>query len=149
MTTPTLTPPPPAATAAAALEARVIILETQLAATLPTLATKADLARLEGKMDVMNERQEGRANRLEEKIDAMDARHEARMDAMDARHEARANQLDEKMDAMDARHDAQVKQMKENTDAQMDALSNRLLIRFAIIAIGASALVAAAIKYLP
>lgn len=60
------------------LEDRVTILETRFDTTLPTLATKADIAevktdmaeirtdmvRLEGKMDAMNERLDG-------KIDAM------------------------------------------------------------------------------
>ncbi len=53
------------------IEERVTVLETRFDTILPTLATKADVAvvateitRLEGKMDVMNERLEG-------KIDAM------------------------------------------------------------------------------
>jgi len=46
------------------LEERVTILETRFDAILPTLATKEDIARLEGKMDAMNERLGGR-------IDAM------------------------------------------------------------------------------
>ena len=53
------------------IEERVTVLETRFDTILPTLATRADVAvvateitRLEGKMDVMNERLEG-------KIDAM------------------------------------------------------------------------------
>ncbi len=75
------------------LEDRVTILETRLDTILPTLATKediagakaelvteiadvrTDIARLEGKMDAMNERLEGKIDtsneRLEGKIDAM------------------------------------------------------------------------------
>ncbi len=54
-----------------ALEDRVTILETRFDAVLPTLATKADLARLEGKMDAMDERLEGRIANLETKMDAL------------------------------------------------------------------------------
>ena len=53
------------------LEERVTVLETRLDTILPTLATKADIVRLEGKMDAMNERLEGRIDRLEVKIDNM------------------------------------------------------------------------------
>lgn len=57
------------------LEERVTILETRLDTILPTLATKEDIARLEGKMESMNERLGGRIDsaneRLEGKIDAM------------------------------------------------------------------------------
>ena len=53
------------------LEDRVTILETRFDAVLPTLATKADLARLEGKMDAMDERLEGRIDNLETKMDAL------------------------------------------------------------------------------
>ena len=56
------------------LEDRVTILETRFDAVLPTLATKADLARLEGKMDAMDERLEGRIANLETKMEGkMDA----------------------------------------------------------------------------
>ena len=75
------------------LEDRVTILETRLDTVLPTLATKADIAeiktdmaRLEGKMDAMNERQEG-------KIDAMDARLEGRIDRLEEK-------VDTKIDAL-------------------------------------------------
>ncbi len=57
------------------LEERVTILETRLDTILPTLATKEDIARLEGKMDAMDARLGGRIDatnrRLEGKIDAM------------------------------------------------------------------------------
>ncbi len=46
------------------VEERVTILETRLDTILPTLATKDDIARLEGKMETMNER-------LESKIEGM------------------------------------------------------------------------------
>ena len=73
-----------------ALEERVTILETRLDAILPTLATKADIAevrteiaevridivRLEGKMDAMNKRLEGKINAVNE-INAMNARIDA------------------------------------------------------------------------
>ena len=79
------------------LEDRMTILETRFDTILPTLATKADIAeiktdmaRMEGKMEAMNERQNGK----------------------------------------------------------IDALGNRLLIRFAIIAIGVATLAVAAAKYL-
>ena len=46
------------------LEERVTVLETRLDTILPTLATKADIARLEGKMDAMNERLEGKIDNM-------------------------------------------------------------------------------------
>ena len=67
------------------LEERVTILETRLDTILPTLATKedvadvkADIARLEGKMDAMNERLEGKIEagntRLDRRIDTLEYR---------------------------------------------------------------------------
>ena len=57
------------------LEDRVTALETRLDTILPTLATKEDIARLEGKIDASNERLEGKMDasneRLEGKIDTM------------------------------------------------------------------------------
>ena len=53
------------------LEERVTILETRFDTILPTLATKEDIARLEGKMGAMNERLEGKIGGLDGKIDAM------------------------------------------------------------------------------
>ena len=58
-----------------ALEERATMLETRLDTTLPTLATKEDVARLEGKMDAMNERLVG-------KIEAGNARLDRRIDAL-------------------------------------------------------------------
>ena len=46
------------------LDERVTVLETRLDTILPTLATKADIARLEGKMDAMNERLEGKIDNM-------------------------------------------------------------------------------------
>ena len=57
------------------LDERVTVLETRLDTVLPTLATKADIVRLEGKMDAMNERLEG-------KVDAMNERLEGRIDRL-------------------------------------------------------------------
>ena len=53
------------------LEDRVTILETRLDTVLPTLATKEDIARLDGKMDAMEERLNGKIDRLDAKIDAI------------------------------------------------------------------------------
>lgn len=90
------------------LEERVTILETRLDTILPTLATKEDIARLEGKMDAMDERLNG------------------------------------KMDAMDERLSGKI----DGTNERIDAISNRLLIRFAGIAIAAMGIGIAAAKYL-
>ena len=51
------------------LEERVTVLETRLDTILPTLATKADIVRLEGKMDAMNERLEGKIDAINERLD--------------------------------------------------------------------------------
>ena len=48
--------------------AAVTVLETRLDTILPTLATKADIARLEGKMDAMNERLEGKIDAINERL---------------------------------------------------------------------------------
>ena len=68
------------------LEERVTIPETRLDTILPTLATKEDIARLEGKMDAMYERLDGKIDavndRLEGKIDAMNARLDGKIDAL-------------------------------------------------------------------
>jgi hypothetical protein len=68
------------------LEERVTILETRLDTILPTLATKEDIARLEGKMDAMNERLGGRIDALGERlggeIEATNRRLEGKIDAM-------------------------------------------------------------------
>ncbi len=46
------------------LEERVSILEARFDTVLPTLATKEDIARLEGKIDANNERLEGKINTM-------------------------------------------------------------------------------------
>lgn len=50
------------------LEERVTILETRLEAVLPTLATKEDVARLEGKIDTGNERLDAKIDAVENKM---------------------------------------------------------------------------------
>ena len=98
------------------LEERATALETRLDAILPTLATKEDIARLEGKMDAMTERLEG-------KMDASNERLEGKMDAMNER-------LDGKLEAVNKR---------------IDAIEYRMLIKLtsavaAIVAIGVAAI---------
>ena len=105
-------------TPASNLEDRVTILETRLDTILPTLATKTDIARVEGKIDATNERLEG-------KIDTTNERLEGKIDAMNER-------LEGKIDAMNVR-----------LDGKIDALGNRLLIR-----LGGMAVAVAAAKYL-
>lgn len=63
------------------LEDRVTILETRLDTILPTLATKEDIARLEGKIDASNEHLEG-------KIDASNERMEGKFDTVNKRIDA-------------------------------------------------------------
>ena len=67
-----MTPPAPA------LEERIAVLETLVNAILPNLATKSEIAevkteiaRLEGKIDAVNERLEGKIDTMNERIDAM------------------------------------------------------------------------------
>lgn len=60
------------------VEERVTILETRLDTILPTLATKEDIARLDGKIDAVEER-------LNDKIDAMDVRLNDKIDALSNR----------------------------------------------------------------
>ena len=50
------------------LEERVAILETRFDTILPTLATKEDIARLEGKIDASNQRLEGKINTMEHRL---------------------------------------------------------------------------------
>ena len=80
-------------TPAPALEERVTILATRLDAILPNLATKSEIAevkteiaRLEGKIDTVNERLEG-------KIDAVSERLEGKIDTMNDRIDAMGNSL--------------------------------------------------------
>ena len=68
------------------LEERVTILETRFDTILPTLATKEDIARLEGKMDSMNERLEG-------KMDSMNERLEGKIEGLDGKIDAMGNRL--------------------------------------------------------
>ena len=74
------------------LEERVTILETRFDAILPTLATKEDIARLEGKMDAMNERLERQnramSERLDGKIDTSNERIDGRFDTVNKRIDA-------------------------------------------------------------
>ena len=65
-------------TPAPALEERIAVLETLVNAILPNLATKSEIAevkteiaRLEGKIDAVNERLEGKIDTMNERIDAM------------------------------------------------------------------------------
>ncbi|MCY4414802.1 MAG: hypothetical protein OXE87_00600 [Chloroflexi bacterium] len=68
------------------LEERVTILETRFDTILPTLATKEDIARLEGKMGAMEERLEG-------KMDAMNERLEGKIEGLDGKIDAMGNRL--------------------------------------------------------
>ena len=116
------------------LEERVTILETRFDAILPTLATKEDIARLDGKIDAMSERLDG-------KIDAMSERLDGKIDAMSER-------LDGKIDAMSERLDGKIDTSNERIDGRfdtvnkrIDAIEYRMLIKFtsavaAIVAIG-------------
>ena len=115
-----MTPPAPA------LEERIAVLETLVNAILPTLATKSDIAevkteiaRLEGKIDTVNERLEG-------KIDAVNERLEGKIDAVNER-------LEGKIDTMNER---------------IDAMGNSLLIKFVGVTIPIVAIAVAVVKYL-
>ena len=79
-----------------ALEDRVAALETRLDTILPTLATKEDIARLEGKIDASNERLEG-------KIDASNERLEGKMDASNERIEGKFDTVNKRIDAIEYR----------------------------------------------
>ena len=116
------------------LEERVTILETRFDTILPTLATKEDIARLEGKMDAMNERLEG-------KMDAMNERLEGKMDAMNER-------LEGKMEAMNGRLVGKMGAMDERLEGKIDAMGNRLLIRFTGIMAALLAIAVAAARFL-
>ncbi len=101
------------------LEDRVTILETRLDTVLPTLATKEDIARLDGKIDAV----EGRLNG---KIDAAEERLNGKIDAAEER-------LNGKIDKL---------------DAKIDATSNRLLIRFSAVGFAMLSIAVAVVKYL-
>ena len=68
------------------LEERVTILETRLDTILPTLATKEDITRLDGKIDAVEERLNG-------KIDALEERLNRKIDATNGRIDALENRL--------------------------------------------------------
>ena len=68
------------------LEDRLTILETRLDTVLPTLATKEDIARLDGKIDAA----EGRLNG---KIDAAEERLNGKISQLDAKIDATSNRL--------------------------------------------------------
>ena len=105
------------------LEERVTILETRLDTILPTLATKEDIARLDGKIDAVEERLNG-------KIDTVEERLNSKIDAV-------AGQLNSRIDAVEAR-----------LDAKIDSLENRLLIKFAALLIPVMGIAVALMKYL-
>ena len=67
-------------------EERITILETRLDTILPTLATKEDITRLEGKMEAMYRQQEG-------KMEAMYREQEGKMETMNARQEGKIDGL--------------------------------------------------------
>ena len=67
-------------------EERITILETRLDTILPTLATKEDIARLEGKMEAMYREQAG-------KMEAMYREQEGKMETMNARQEGKIDGL--------------------------------------------------------
>ena len=67
------------------LEDRVTALETRLDTILPTLATKEDIARLEGKIDASNERLEGKMDASNERIEGKFDTVNKRIDAIEYR----------------------------------------------------------------
>lgn len=105
------------------LEERVTILETRFDTILPTLATKEDMARLEGKMDAMDERLGGR-------IDALDER------------------LGGEIDAMDERLGGEIEATNRRLEGKIDAMGNRLLIRFTGVMAALLAIAVAAARFL-
>ena len=140
MTTPT-TPAP-------SLEDRVTILETRLDTVLPTLATKEDIARLEGKIEAMAERFNGKTDRLDGKIDAVEERFNGKLEAMEERFNGKIDAMEErfngKLEAMEERFNGKIVQL----DAKIDAMGNRLLVRFSVVAFAMLSIAVAAAKYL-
>jgi len=67
------------------LEDRVTALETRFDTILPTLATKEDIARLEGKIDASNERLEGKMDASNERIEGKFDTVNKRIDAIEYR----------------------------------------------------------------
>ena len=105
------------------LEERVTILETRFDTILPTLATKEDIARLEGKIDAMDERLGGR-------IDASNQRLEGKIDAI---HEGLGGRIDAS---------------NERLEGKIDAMGYRLLIRFTGVMAALVAIAVAAARFL-
>ena len=147
MTTPT-TPAP-------SLEDRVTILETRLDTVLPTLATKEDIARLEGKIETMAERFNGKTDRLDGKIDAVEERLNGKIDRLDAKIDAMEERFNGKLEAMEERFNGKLEAMEERfngkivqLDAKIDAMGNRLLVRFSVVAFAMLSIAVAAAKYL-
>ena len=104
-------------------EERTTILETRLDTILPTLATKEDIARLEGKMEAMYRDLSGR-------MEAMYREQAGKMEAMYREQEG-------KMETMNARQEGKI-----------DGLANSLLIKFIGAGITIAAIAVAAAKYL-
>ena len=67
------------------MEERVTALETRLDTILPTLATKEDIARLDGKIDAMGERLDGKIDALSERMEGKFDSVNKRIDAMESR----------------------------------------------------------------
>ena len=116
------------------LEERVTILETRFDTILPTLATKEDIARLEGKIDAMDERLGGR-------IDASNERLEGKIDAI---HEG----LGGRIDASNERLGGEIRAIDERLEGKIDAMGYRLLIRFTGVMAALVAIAVAAARFL-
>jgi hypothetical protein len=116
------------------LEERVTILETRLDTILPTLATKEDIARLEGKMDAMNERLGGR-------IDALGERLGGEIEATNRR-------LGGKIEALGERLGGEIEATNRRLEGKIDAMGNRLLIRFTGVMAALLAVAVAAARFL-
>ena len=130
-----MTTPPPT------VEERVSTLETRLETVLPTLATKEDIARLEGMMNAMEERLGGRINATEGRMDANNERLEGKMNAMEKRLEGRMNVNNERLEGkMDA--------MNERLEGKMNAMGYQLLIRFTGVMAAVAAIAVAAARFL-
>ena len=116
------------------LEERVTILETRFDTILPTLATKEDIARLEGKIDAMDEGLGGR-------IDASNERLEGKIDAI---HEG----LGGRIDASNERLGGEIRAIDERLEGKIDAMGYRLLIRFTGVMAALVAIAVAAARFL-
>jgi hypothetical protein len=116
------------------LEERVTILETRFDTILPTLATKEDIARLEGKMDAMNERLGG-------KIEALGERLGGEIEATNRR-------LGGKIEALGERLGGEIEATNRRLEGKIDAMGNRLLIRFTGVMAALVAIAVAAARFL-